>query len=134
MKYITLIIGLLVMGCATLTPEEKALRESVVGEYKYMAPRPPGAKSSVSGPIRTRVFLENGVYEAYYGGEKQEEHRWKIVNDEIHVIRQRETDIFELGLYDGFQTIKNIAYIDVDGKRKDLTGGRRPWGAYKKIK
>ena len=33
MKYITLVIGLLVAGCATLTPEEKALRDSVVGEY-----------------------------------------------------------------------------------------------------
>jgi hypothetical protein len=37
MKYITLIIGLLVVGCLTLTPEEKALRDSVVGTYESKA-------------------------------------------------------------------------------------------------
>jgi hypothetical protein len=86
MKYITLIIGLLVVGCETLTPEQKqqkALRDSVVGEY--------GTKFK-NASVKT-VFLKNGIVEAYRSAmvdgaasfSKVSEHKWEIVNGEIHI-------------------------------------------------
>ena len=86
MKYITLIIGLLVVGCGKqeqtdtnestptttekpdkeLTPEQKqkALRDSAVGTYEG---------KNVGD---TLVFLDNGVLEVYNDGEKRKEGKW----------------------------------------------------------
>ena len=94
MKYITLIIGLLVVGCGkqeqadtnestptTNTNEvsgttekpvkELTLAEKVVGEYEIKE----------DGNTGRLVLLENGIAEAYLNGKKAEdEGKWKIVD------------------------------------------------------
>ena len=66
-----LVVGILAVGC--LTPEQKqqkALRDSVVGEYEH--------KRS-DGTIVKAVILENGVREWYENGENQGESKWSIL-------------------------------------------------------
>jgi hypothetical protein len=106
MKYITLIIGLLVVGCGETYPppmpptyrpinppppttntnevdgttakpvKELTLEEKVVGEYE----------SKLYGNTYKQVFLENGVYEWHQNGKKVEtEYTWSIVDGEIHL-------------------------------------------------
>ena len=105
MKYITLIIGLLVVGCGktepmgsgneynaelaidqntteaepvkelTLEEKQKALRDSVVGGHEHVYKE---------GGTQKWVFLEDGVYEWYEDGKKQLEDKWSISNGEIH--------------------------------------------------
>ena len=72
---IILVVGLMTMGC--LTPEQKALRDSVIGEYEW---------EDELGHFQKFVLLENGIVEAYENGKKEEEEsKWKIVEAEIHV-------------------------------------------------
>ena len=70
MKYIVLIIGLLVVGCAT-TPTKPVkvltLEEKVVGSYE----RKKDLKT------QRRVLLENGDVEAYSGRKKIDGRKWK---------------------------------------------------------
>ena len=103
MKYITLIIGLLVVGCGN------SAEKKVVGEYEYKAK---GAR------VEKWVFLDNGIAETYsQGNEEGREGKWSVVDGEIHV------KIANMGLIivwrinkDG--SITNIADID-NGKRTD---------------
>ena len=128
MKYITLIIGLLVVGCGKtepikeLTPEQKqkALRDSVVGEYEF---------KDENGNPYTFVFLENGVREYYLNGNKRRGDKWSIVDGEIHIE-------YNLGLFEAYRkntdkSITQIAYIE-DGKRTALKKEQQT--TYKKIK
>ena len=73
MKILTLmILGLLVVGCLTPEQKQKALRDSVVGEYEW---KKGGDK---------KVFLENGTAEGYVNGKKLKEvFKWSIVDGEI---------------------------------------------------
>jgi len=75
---IVLVLGLLSVGC--LTPEQKqqkALRDSVVGEYE---------RKRGDGDTIKHVYLENGVREAYTNGKKgYKDYTWKIVDGEVHV-------------------------------------------------
>ena len=92
MKYITLIIGLLVVGCgkqeqtdtneSTPTTTEKpvkelTLREKVIGSYEVKL----GEKS-----VRIDL-LETGIVEYYINGKKDDETegKWKIVNKQIYL-------------------------------------------------
>ena len=124
---IVLVVGLLVIGC--LTPEQKrpgvfrippeALRDSVVGEYE----------GKDDGDTIVVVFLENGIIEGYVNGKKEEEHKWTIVNREIHFDNEDgSTGVLRIN------KDKSITYIaDIeDGKRTDLT--REEQETYKKIK
>ena len=80
---IVLVVGLLTVGCATLTPEQKqkTLRDSVVGEYEYKP-----TQGQYSGRVTSKlVFLENGIRENYFHGQKQAEKKWSIENKEMHV-------------------------------------------------
>lgn len=78
------ITGLLSVGCATLTPEQmqqKRLRNSVVGTYEFKEDR----------DTLSCVFLDNGVFEVYENGEKEDRFRqWTIVNKEIHIAEGEE--------------------------------------------
>ena len=123
MKYITLIIGLLVVGCgkqeqadtneSTPTTTEKpvkelTLEEKVVGTYEIK-----------EGEYTYRVvLLETGIVEKYRNGkEHDEEDKWKIVDGEIHIIEgSGHIDVIRINK-DG--SITNIATIDKDGKRKE---------------
>ena len=96
MKYITLIIGLLVVGCgkqeqtdtnestntnevdgATAKPVKELTKEDLIGTYEV----------NYKGKFKYRlVFLRNGAVEIYQDGKKEEyEAKWKIKDDgEIH--------------------------------------------------
>ena len=80
MKYITLIIGLLVVGCgkkespAAKEPvKEPTLGEKLVGAYE------------LDGDII--VFQKSGMMESYAKGRKEGgEYKWKIVDKEVHAV------------------------------------------------
>ena len=124
MKYITLIIGLLVVGCgkqeqadtneSTPTTTEKPVKEltaeeKVVGEYEMKK----------DGKTLRIVLLETGVAEKYIDGKKEDEERkWKIVDGEIHIIEgSGHITIIRINK-DG--SLTNIATIYKDGERRDI--------------
>ena len=114
MKYITLIIGLLVMGCGkqekAATDEPRKLtaeEEKAVGTYEY--------RDEIT--LRT-VLLENGVSEAYRNGKKLDDDKWSISKDgELH-IANKDGDIAVCSINKD-KSITIIALIE-DGKRTDF--------------
>ena len=64
------IVALLVGGCASTS----ALEEKIVGEYVFE-----GNENGKS------IFLENGIMEAYQNGKKEQEFKWKLVGNEVHL-------------------------------------------------
>ena len=123
---IVLVVGLLSVGCATLTPEEKALRDSVVGEYE---------RKDESGATIQYVFLENGVWEWYAFGKKQgvipknSIVKWSIVDGEVHV--EYGSGVIAVWRINPDKSITLITNIR-DGKRTDLP--KEEQHTYKKIK
>ena len=125
MKYITLIIGLLVVGCGkqekavtnepTPTTTEKPVKEltaeeKVIGTYE---------RKDKDGDTYRAVLLENGIVEKYRNGKKHDEgDKWKISNGEMHVTEQDGSIIVIRINKDGSLTW--IASIDKDGKREDF--------------
>ena len=76
-----------------------------------------------------RVYLENGVRESYANGKKVEEHKWSIVNGEIHIIiDSRYIQVYRVN---NDKRITWIAEIN-DAKRKDTLNTYQY--TYKKIK
>ena len=109
---IVLVVGLLAVGCCTMNPEQRALRDSVVGEYE-----------NKDGATAKLVFLDNGVFEGY---EKAE---WSIVDGEIHVKSDdREIEVCRIN---PDKSITPIAYIR-DGEREGLP--KEDQHTWKKIK
>ena len=130
MKYITLIIGLLVVGCGdgvevdpygteTYDPhkerddttekpvKELTLEQKVVGTYEL----------KIDGNTKRIVILESGICEWYANGKKErEEAKWKIVNGEIHFTD--EDGIIDVMRINPDDSLTFIAYIR-DGKRTD---------------
>ena len=158
MKYITLIIGLLVVGCCgkqeqtdtdestpttntnevdgttekpvkELTLEEKqqkALRDSVLGEYELAYK----GQKAWKGNTSRQVFLENGLSEWYLNGKKREELKWSIVDKEIH--EKGGDGLISVYRINPDKSITQIATVDRDGER---TGYQKEWqGTFKKIK
>ena len=138
MKYITLMIGLLVVGCGkqeqadtnestptTNTNEadgttekpvkELTLEEKVVGTYEV----------SVGEDTMGMVFLENGIVEGYENGKKEEEEgNWKITaQGEIHLTHPAGENFLLRINEDGSITI--VARIDEDGKREEAPEGKQ---------
>ena len=62
-----LMAGMLAVGCLTPEQKQKALRDSVVGEYEF---------KDENGNPYTFVFLENGVREYYLNGKKRRGNKW----------------------------------------------------------
>ena len=139
MKYITLIIGLLVVGCG----------EDENGAYKHRPKQtdtnestPSTNTNKVSGTTEKpdkeltleekvigtyemkgegftirAVFLDNGIIESYKNGKKEEEEdKWKIVDGELHIIHEEGIAVFKINK-DG--SLTGIADIE-DGKREDF--------------
>ena len=105
---IMLVVGLLAVGCETLTPEEKkALRDSVVGEYELKE----------DGNTFKVVYLENGVFELYTNGQKQGENKWTIVDGEIHFVT--DSGNIQVAIINQDKSITQIVFIR-DGKRTDI--------------
>ena len=114
---IVLAVGLLVAGCEEteepvkeeLTLEEqKALRDSVVGEYE---------SKHENGDTFKYVYLENGVYEFYSNGKKQGVDKWSIVDGEIHV--EFGSGLFNVYRINPDKSITSFAGIE-NGKRIDI--------------
>ena len=152
MKYITLIIGLLVVGCLK---QEQTNQNQIVTTNTNEASEPLPAKpplppvmpnptkeltlrEKVVGTYEYRdertlrlVFLKNGVMEAYKNGKKREtEHKWKTVEGGIHTINvDGSIDVVRINKDD---SITRIAAIDEDGKREELSKDRQR--TFKKIK
>jgi len=113
MKYITLIIVLLVVGCGTPV-KELTLEEKVVGEYEI----------KLGEDTIKLVLLENGSGEEYKNGKKNEgKGKWKIVNGEIHADGGAENISVCRINKDG--SITFIASI-VEGKRTDFPKEDQP--------
>ena len=136
MKYITLIIGLLVAGCGkqeqatTVKPvKELTLEEKVAGTYEVKANH-----SSVEHQVTGRyVILKNGVVESYRNDPpsftKSDEHKWKIVDGDIHIKYDNGAiDVYRINK-DG--SLNGVAMIG-DGKRTDTP--KEFQNTYKKIK
>ena len=145
MKYITLIIGLLVMGCGkqeqadtnestpttntnkvdgtTEKPVKELTKEDVVGTYE--------AKKK-NGGTEGVVFLEKGIAEGYQNGKKnEEEFKWKITKEgELYIINEDgETYFFRINKD---RSLTVIAYLLKDGKREVLPKEQQI--TYKRIK
>jgi hypothetical protein len=100
--------GTTVKPVKELTPElkqQKALRDSVVGEYEFK-------EDENTGKL---VLLKNGIGESYINGKKEVEGKWKITNGEIHVDEKEVVRVYGINKD---RSIAEIAYI-VDGKRTD---------------
>ena len=126
MKYITLIIGLLVVGCGTIPVKELTAEEKkVVGEYQAL---------HYTGNTIKYVFLANGTGEWFLDGKKEQGYKWAIVNGEIHVVNAHagfdRIDVYSINP-DGSMTI--IAGILKDGKLR-VDSGKREELTFKKIK
>ena len=120
MKNIILIISiLLAVSCGkgkeaqtktkvTEPVKELTAEEKVVGEYE----------NKLDGDTARLVLLKNGIAEGYENGKKREgEHRWKVVEGEIHITASDEkTGIWRINK-DGSLTV--IARISNDGKREE---------------
>ena len=115
MKNIVLLIAVLVVSaCATLTPEEK----KIIGTYelKYL------------GDTHIFVFCKRAILESYNNGRKQEDHKWKIVDGELHLLHQDGN--VEVARINSYGSISFIAFIVHWGKRYDLS--KKKHGTWKK--
>ena len=99
-----------------LTPEE----QKVVGEYEIKR----------VGFTSKFVLLENGVYEWYVNGKKEEEEEWSVVKGEIHTVYEFGT----IGIYkiNEDKSITQIATIR-NGKREEHPKDDEQY-TFKKIK
>ena len=131
MKYITLIIGLLVVGCLK---KEQTNQKQIVTQKAKEASEPLPAKpikgltleekvvgtyeGKKDGDTYRTVLLENGVLEDYINGGKYGEAKWSISKEgEMHVTEQ--DGIIAVLSINKDGSITNIAVIDKDGKRED---------------
>lgn len=158
MKYITLIIGLLVVGCGKDEKGEQAINDTVA-EYmaqsiklleeeklkkaKEATPKAKPTKGltkedfvgTYEGKIGENsvrmVYLENGICEWYANGKKEgAEAKWKIVEGQMHIIDgSGNVDVVRINKDD---SITRIAAILKDGKRIDIP--KEEQLAFKKIK
>jgi len=120
---LVLIVGLMTVGCVTLTPEEhKALRDSVAGIYE--------TKEAINRPKATRIILlKNGVAEYYLNGIQEHELEWEISEDgKLHTIGGSRRFIYNINSDGG---LTYIAHLFVDGKRGDFSKDKQE--TYKKI-
>ena len=107
MKYITLIIGLLVMGCgevengaykhrpkqtdtnaSTPTTKTNKVNNTTAKPVKELTLEEKVVGSYEFSPTSKIVFLDNGVLELYQNNEIAQSNKWSIVDEEIHILNQ----------------------------------------------
>ena len=152
MKYITLIIGLLVVGCGkqeqtdankstptTNTNEVDGATENPTQTVGVTPVKELTLEEKVVGTYEIKegeytyrvVLLETGIVEKYRNGKKHdEEDKWKIVDGEIQIV-DKDGDILVLRINKD-ESITGIATIDKDGKREDAP--KEEQATLKKIK
>ena len=91
--------------------KELTLREKVVGTYELELKK--------FGETQRYVLLDNSTVEYYLDGKKEEaEHKWSIVDKEVHIEREnRAVSVFSINKD---ESITGIATIDENGKRKEI--------------
>ena len=91
--------------------KELTLREKVIGTYELELKK--------FGETQRYVLLDNSTVEYYLDGKKEEaEHKWSIVDKEVHIEREnRAVSVFSINKD---ESITGIATIDDDGKRKEI--------------
>ena len=91
--------------------KELTLREKVIGTYELELKK--------FGETQRYVLLDNSTVEYYLDGKKEEaEHKWSIVDKEVHIEREnRAVSVFSINKD---ESITGIATIDEDGKRKEI--------------
>ena len=97
---------------ATPKPSKQlTLKEKVVGTYELELKK--------FGETQRYVLLDNSTVEYYLDGKKEEaEHKWSIVDKEVHIEREnRAVSVFSINKD---ESITGIATIDEDGKRKEI--------------
>jgi len=121
MKNIILLIAVMVVSACATTPTKPVIELTPellntlngwrnLGEYE---------SKNENGTTFKQVFLDNGIYEWYENGKKEEaEFKWSIVKGEIHVIR--ESGDIAVWWYNKDRSITQIARILTDGKREDF--------------
>ena len=71
------------------------------------------------GETQRYVLLDNSTVEYYLDGKKEEaEHKWSIVDKEVHI--ERENSAVSVFSINKDESITGIATIDEDGKRKEI--------------
>ena len=130
MKYITLIIGLLVVGCGkqeqadtnestpttntnqvdvtTEKPVKELTKEDVIGTYEM----------KVEEETARMVILKNGIVESYLKDEKMDEGNILIINREVH-IKSKTNEGVSVLRQEPNGDLTWIA-VTVAGERKDL--------------
>ena len=154
MKYITLIIGLLVVGCGevengaykhrpkqtdtnestptTNTNEVSGTTEKPVKELTLAEKVVGEYEMKKDGLTYKLVFLDNGILEWYMNGKKAGTEwirKWSIVDGKIHV--KYDVGDIEVWRINSDRSITQIAYI-VHGKREGIP--KEDQDAIKKIK
>ena len=147
MKYIILIIGLLVVGCgkqeqidtnestpSTNTNKASGPRVDPDGDVDLLAKELTAEEKKVVGTYELElkkfgetqryVLLDNSTVEYYLNGKKEEaEHKWSIVDKEVHIEREnRAVSVFSINKD---ESITGIATIDEDGKRIEIPKERQ---------
>jgi hypothetical protein len=139
MKYITLIIGLLVVGCGKQEQTDTNESTPTTNTNKADVPRvhPDGdvdlpvkelTKEDVVGTYEEKignltiksVLLETGKVEIFLNGEKYAEYTWKIVEKEVHIlflniVGKKSSVVFKIEPNGDLTQVAEIAY----GKRED---------------
>ena len=117
---ILMVLGLLAVGCLTPEQKQKALTDSVIGEYE---------SKNILGTTYKHVYLDNGIFKWYLNDEKTRETKWSIVKGEIHI--EWINGVMNVLRINKDKSITDIARI-VDGKRTELPKASQP--TFKKIK
>ena len=133
---ISIVIGLLVVGCGKMEPlgsgneyntvlatdqntttakpvkELTAEEKKVIGTYELELKK--------FGETHRYVLLDNSIVEYYLDGKKEEEeHKWSIVDKEVHVEREnRAVSVFGINKD---ESITGIAIINENGKRNKIS-------------
>ena len=122
------VLGLMVVGCGEVengaykhrpkqTTTAKPVKELTAEEKKVVGVYELELKKF--GETQRYVLLDNSTVEYYLNGKKEEaEHKWSIVDKEVHIEREnRAVSVFSINKD---ESITGIATIDEDGKRKEI--------------
>ena len=128
---IVLAVGLLAVGCGKPEPSLSSFKaepsthqgrklsqeeEKVVGTYELELKK--------FGETQRYVLLDNSTVEYYLNGKKEEaEHKWSIVDKEVHI--ERENKAVSVFSINKDESITGIATMDEDGKRIEIPKERQ---------
>ena len=125
MKNFISILILFSFGCGKSEPLSPETSTQVLSSYAKLFG---SYEIKNDGETKKLVLLENGKFEAWTDGEKEEKGTWKFVAKEVHVVIRNDRPVFKIEP-NGDLTV--IALIE-DGKRTDIP--KEDQATFKKIK